>query len=126
MKIILDVDDTICFTDKSIPYSERKPKPAVISAIRWYKKQGFEIVFCTGRQMRTYKGNVGKIAANTLPVLIEWLNKYGVPYDEIYIGKPWQEEGGFCVDDSTVTPEEFVTLTYEQIQEKLAKGRGKK
>lgn len=65
--------------------------------------------------MRTYEGNVGKINVNTLPVLIEWLNKNNIPYDEIYMGKPWCGTEGFYVDDKAIRPDEFVKLSYEEI-----------
>ena len=47
--------------------------------------------------MRTYQGNTGKITANTLPIILKWLEKYNVPYDEIYIGKPWCGMDGFML-----------------------------
>lgn len=122
--IVIDMDDTICVTDKDVPYSEREPKWDVILMLRDYSKRGFYIIIDTGRQMRTHNCNIGKINAETLPILIEWLRIYDVPYDEIRVGRPWCGKKGFYVCDSTVTPIEFVTLTYEQIQEKLKKGRG--
>ncbi len=45
--------------------------------------------------MRTYEGNVGKINVNTLPIIIDWLERHNVPYDEIYVGKPWCGHDGF-------------------------------
>ena len=69
--------------------------------------------------MRTYKGNVGLINANTLPIILEWLSVHQVPYDEIVLGKPWPSYGGFYVDDKAIRPNEFCSLTYEQIQELL-------
>ena len=38
--------------------------------------------------METFLGNVGKINAVQGPILYEWLEKYEIPYDEIYFGKP--------------------------------------
>lgn len=75
----------------------------------------------TSRQMRTYNNNLGKIMANTLPVLIEWLNRYNVPYDEIHIGKPWCGFEGFYVDDKAVRPDEFLSMSYEEIKILLSK-----
>jgi len=115
MKIVFDLDDTICVTDKNVPYQDRKPKQDVIEKMREYKERGFDIIICTGRQMRTYKGNIGKINIHTLPTLIKWLDEHKVPYDEIWIGKRWEGELGFRVDDKTVRPREFVELTYNQI-----------
>jgi len=86
-----------------------------------YKKKGFEIILFTSRNMRTYDGNIGKINKNTLPTLMTWLEKNEVPYDEIYVGKPWCGFEGFYVDDKAIRPSEFTSLSYEEIQSLLNK-----
>ncbi len=65
--------------------------------------------------MRTHQGNIGKINANTLPVIIEWLTKNNIPFDEIHIGKPWCGNGGFYVDDKAIRPNEFTEFNYDEI-----------
>ena len=114
-KIIIDLDDTICST-KNGDYKNSIPKEKVIKKIKDYKNLGFEIIIYTSRNMRTYKGNVDLIKANTLPIIIKWLEKYDVPYDQIIVGKPWPSFGGFYVDDKAIRPDEFVKLTYSEIQ----------
>ena len=114
-KIIIDLDDTICST-KNGDYENSIPKEEVIKKIKEYKKLGFEIIIYTSRNMRTYKGNVDLIKANTLPIIIKWLEKFDVPYDQIIVGKPWPSFGGFYVDDKAIRPDEFVNLTYSEIQ----------
>ena len=114
-KIIIDLDDTICST-KNGDYENSIPKEKVIKKIKDYKKLGFEIIIYTSRNMRTYKGNVDLIKANTLPIIIKWLEKFDVPYDQIIVGKPWPSFGGFYVDDKAIRPDEFVNLTYSEIQ----------
>lgn len=121
--IVIDMDDTISITDQTIPYADRKPKKKVIRKLRIYQSLGFYIIIDTGRQMRTYKGNIGKINIHTLPILIKWLNKYNVPYDEIRVGKQWQGTEGFRVDDSTIRPKEFVKLNYKEIMELLKRDK---
>jgi len=123
MKIVFDLDDTICETDMTIPYENRKPKLGVVEKLQEYKNKGFDIIICTGRQMRTYKGNIGKINVHTLPVIISWLNRWSIPYDEIYIGKPWEGELGFRVDDKAIRPREFRELTYNQIMDLIKKDK---
>ena len=115
-RIIMDLDDTICQTIDG-DYRNSIPVAPVIETMQEYKRLGFEIVINTSRNMRTYKGNTGKIAANTLPIIIEWLNKHNVPYDEIYIGKPWCGTEGFYVDDRSIRPDEFVKHTLQEIYE---------
>ena len=73
-RLIFDVDETICSTENG-DYINSKPIIPVIEKMWEYKKQGFEICLSTSRNMKTYQGNSGKINANTLPILIDWLNK---------------------------------------------------
>lgn len=114
-RIIMDLDETICTTVNG-DYANSIPKPDVIERIRDFKAQGFEIVISTSRNMRTYEGNLGKINANTLPIIVDWLDKHNVPYDEIYTGKPWCGTDGFYVDDRALRPDEFVQLSVESIR----------
>ena len=115
-QVIIDLDNTITIHDDR-PYPEMEPNFEIIAMLQSYKKKGFGIVIHTARNMRTYENNVGKIVANTVPVIIEWLNKYDVPYDEIRVGKPWCGNGGFYVDDKAIRPDEFLNLEYEEILE---------
>jgi len=119
-RLILDLDDTICTTING-DYQNSKPIEPVIEKIRHYKEQGFTIVINTSRNMRTYKGVVGLINKNTLPIIMEWLDRHDVPYDEILVGKPWCGFEGFYVDDKAIRPNEFVDLSYEEIQGLISK-----
>lgn len=119
-KIIIDLDGTLTI-DTDVEYSKKLPNFDVIDACKKYKKMGFEIIISTSRNMRTYEGNVGKINVNTLPTIIEWLNKHEVPYDEVYIGKPWCGFDGFYVDDKAIRPSEFVENSYDDILNFLSK-----
>ena len=113
-RIIMDLDDTISFTSHQ-DYKNATPNEPVILKLREYHKKGFEIIINTSRNMRTYEGNVGKINANTLPIIIDWLDRYKIPYDEIYTGKPWCGFEGFYVDDKSIRPSEFATLSLEEV-----------
>jgi len=115
-QIVIDLDNTITKHDDST-YSEKPPNTEVIEMLRTYRNSGFSIVISTARNMRTYDGNEGKIIAHTVPVIIAWLAKHDVPYDEIRVGKPWCGTEGFYVDDKAIRPQEFVSLSYEQIIE---------
>lgn len=114
-KLVIDLDDTICKTING-DYLNSLPNDDVISKICEYKKIGFQIIIFTSRNMRSYKGNIGLINANTIPLIIKWLEKHKVPYDEIIVGKPWPSYGGFYVDDKAIRPDEFVKLSYKEIQ----------
>lgn len=121
-RLVMDLDNTVS-VNKTGNYSEATPVLEVIEKMHEYKKQGFVIAIFSSRNMRTYDGNLGKINANTLPVIIEWLNKNNVPYDEIYVGKAWCGNEGFYVDDCAVRPKEFVSMSYEEIQNILKRDR---
>lgn len=115
-RLVIDIDETICTTLHG-DYKNSKPDLDVINKIREYKKMGFEICFYTSRNMRTFENNIGKITAHTLPNIVSWLNQHTVPYDEIMVGKPWCGFDGFYVDDKAIRPDEFVKLSYTEIQQ---------
>ena len=119
-RIIIDLDETICSAEAG-DYRNAAPMTEVIERLRSYHSQGFEIVIHTSRNMRTYAGAVGKINANTLPVIIEWLQRHAVPYDEILVGKPWCGHDGFYVDDRAVRPSEFASLDYNALRQLIAR-----
>ncbi|MEM6231167.1 HAD hydrolase family protein [Shewanella scandinavica] len=114
-RLIIDLDGTLTQANTS-DYKEVLPRLDVIERVRDYKGQGYEIVISTARNMRTYEGNVGKINVFTLPLIIEWLDKHNVPYDEILVGKPWCGHNGFYIDDRAIRPSEFATLSRENIE----------
>lgn len=121
-RLIVDVDDTIGYT-KNGDYSNSAPNVDLIEMLRKYKLDGFDIALYTSRNMRTYEGNIGKINAHTLPILIKWLDQHQVPYDEIITGKPWCGFEGFYVDDKAVRPREFVNLKYSEIRDLLERDK---
>jgi capsule biosynthesis phosphatase len=114
-RLIVDLDDTISIT-KNGDYVNSKPIYSVIDKLKEYKEQGFEIVISSSRNMRTYESNLGKINIFTLPNIINWLREHEIPFDEVYVGKPWCGIEGFYIDDKSIRPSEFITNTYEEIK----------
>ena len=114
MKIVIDLDRTITRPAPGQGYHDFDHDPEVVAQLRAYRAAGFTIAIHTSRNMRTFDGNLGKINAVTLPVIIDWLNTRDIPY-EVHVGKPWCEDGGFYVDDKAIRPDEFKTLSLEQI-----------
>lgn len=113
--LILDLDGTLTIDEEEKDYIDKKPNTKVIERLKEYKSQDFRITIYTSRNMRTFGGDIEKIKTNTLPQIINWLEKYSVPYDDIVIGKPWCGFEGFYVDDKAIRPSEFSTLSYEEI-----------
>ncbi|WP_163922341.1 HAD hydrolase family protein [Photobacterium sp. Alg240-V54] len=119
-RLIVDLDGTLTQADSS-DYKKVKPRLDVIEKLKEYHLDGFEIVISTARNMRTFEGNIGKINIYTLPVIVEWLEKYNIPYDEIIVGKPWCGHEGFYIDDRAIRPSEFAQLTNEEIKNLISK-----
>ncbi|MDP3489412.1 MAG: capsular biosynthesis protein [Phenylobacterium sp.] len=120
-RLVFDLDGTLSLDEPGVPYGERRPNCTVVDQLRAYRAMGFEIIICTARNMRTHGGQIGKINALTLPVVLEWLSRHDIPYDEVHVGKPWCGTDGFYVDDKAVRPSEFVALTYDEIRSLLAR-----
>ena len=116
--LIFDLDGTICPIKKeNEKYEDIVPNAKMIEKMKEYKKMGARIIINTSRNMRTYNGNLGLINANTAKVLLAWLDKWDIPYDEILYGKPWAGHRGIYIDDRAVRPDEFEKYTYEEIEE---------
>ena len=115
-KLIVDIDNTLTIHKSSKEYSEKSANLEVIGKLHEYRKNGFEIILFTARNMYTHQGDLSKINAKTAPILIEWLAKHNVPYDGLILGKPWCGEGGFYVDDKAIRPSEFTELSYDEIK----------
>ena len=113
----MDLDGTLTYDEPDLPYPERKPNLAVVEKLRVYRADGFRIAIHTARNMATHQGSIGRITALTVPVILEWLQRHDVPYDELHIGKPWAEKGGFYVDDRAIRPDEFVRLSHAEIMQ---------
>jgi capsule biosynthesis phosphatase len=121
--IIIDLDNTLTIecTEAEGGYSKKLANVSVVDACRKYREMGFKVIISTSRNMRTYNGNIGKINIHTLPKIIQWLDENEVPYDEIYVGKPWCGFEGFYVDDKAIRPSEFASMSYEEIIKLLDK-----
>jgi capsule biosynthesis phosphatase len=113
--LVMDLDGTLTIEDPSKPYADRLPNLAVVEKLREYKAAGFEIAIYTARNMRTHEKSIGRINALALPIVIDWLKRHDIPFDEVYVGKPWAGPQGFYVDDRAIRPNEFATLSHAEI-----------
>jgi len=122
--VVIDVDGTLADRrDSRQSYGEVGVFPSVVQKVRSLKKQGYWIILYTSRNMRTYDGNIGQIMCHTAPVLVDWLARNEIPYDELHFGKPWCGHDGFYVDDRAIRPREFVTLDFDEIEALFRKDR---
>ena len=120
-RLVLDLDGTLTVDQKDVPYDLKVCRTDVVDRLWEYKRQGFAIVIHTARNMQTFASSVGHINAHTLPVIVDWLQRHNVPYDEIHVGKPWCGHEGFYVDDKAIRPSEFLTLDHPQLLALLAR-----
>ncbi len=115
---VFDIDGTICPIKKTEErYEDLVPYKEMVEKIREYREKGAKITLYTSRNMNSYQGNIGLINARTAKVLLQWLEKWEIPYDEIIYGKPWPGHQGFYVDDRTVRPDEFLKYNLEELEE---------
>ncbi|MDO4265202.1 MAG: capsular biosynthesis protein [Eubacteriales bacterium] len=113
---VFDIDGTLCPIKKTDEkYEDIVPYSNMLEKLRYYKENGAKIILFTSRNMNTYSGNIGIINKNTAKILLDWLDKWDIPYDEIIYGKPWPGHKGFYVDDRTIRPDEFLNSTVEEL-----------
>jgi capsule biosynthesis phosphatase len=118
-RICVDLDGTICETRKSGEhYSQVKPKPDAISTLQELKEEGHHIIISTARHMKTCNNNTGEIVAKQGGILIEWLKKHNIPYDELWFGKPLAD---VYIDDKALKYEN----NWNEIYHTLQKGENK-
>lgn len=123
---IIDVDGTLCpIKGKDERYEDLVPYAAMVEQMRRYHEAGARIVLYTSRNMNSYNGNIGLINKHTAKTMLEWLEQWQIPYDEILFGKPWPGHNGFYVDDRAVRPDEFLGHTPEELEQICEEGRDK-
>lgn len=122
---VFDIDGTLCpIKRKEEKYEDLVPYTNMVEKLKYYHENGAKIVLFTSRNMNSYCGNLGLINKETAKVLLEWLEKWNIPFDEIIYGKPWPGHKGFYVDDRTIRPDEFLNCDLEELNDICAKSRG--
>lgn len=114
--MVFDIDGTLCpIKAPGESYRDLLPFPEMVERVRQLHGEGWRIILSSSRGMRTYDGNAGEIAKNVLPVVLDWLARYDIPFDEIWMAKPWPGHHGFYVDDRTVRPRELLNHSLEEL-----------
>jgi len=122
--VVIDVDGTLADRRRlGESYADVNVVSSVAQKVRSLKNQGYWIILYTSRNMRTYDGNIGRIICQSAPILVDWLVRNEIPYDELHFGKPWCGHDGFYVDDRAIRPQEFVTLGLEEIEALIRRDR---
>lgn len=100
LRICFDLDNTLV-THPTIPgdYTSVLPIQRNIDYLKLLHRLGHTIIIYTARRFRTHKGNVGAIVADIGKVTFDTLDKFEIPYDEIFFGKPYAQ---YYIDDLAV------------------------
>ena len=89
-RICFDFDNTlVTYPVESGNYETVEPINENIEFVRFLKRLGCTIIIYTARRMKTHNGNVGKIISDVGKITINTLDKFEIPYDELYFGKPY-------------------------------------
>jgi len=131
MRICFDLDNTlVTYPNISDDYTSVGPIEKNIKYLKYLKKLGHTIIIYTARRMRTHGGNIGKITKDIGKITFDTLDKYDIPYDEIYFGKPYADiyiddlaldahcelEKEMGIYETNVLEREFNQIIYETIE----------
>lgn len=115
MRICVDLDGTICELRKpGETYADVQPKPGARAFLNMLHESGHTIIIHTARNMQTQGHNVGKVMKNVGLITLEWLQKYDIPYDEIFFGKP---NADLTIDDRCIRFQSWEALSISTIIE---------
>ena len=102
LRVCFDIDNTIF--EYRLPgqtYRDCHPIENMVTFLRQLHSAGNTIILYTARGMKTYDSNLGEVICKNGLDTLELLNKYKIPYDEIYFGKPHAD---IYVDDKSFNP----------------------
>ena len=100
LRICFDIDNTILnYPSTKGNYATCTPINHNLEILRFLKQIGHTIILYTARRMRTHSGNIGAVVQDVGKITIDTLEKYSIPYDEIYFGKPYAH---FYIDDLAI------------------------
>jgi capsule biosynthesis phosphatase len=105
--LFVDLDNTICISEKNVSYEEQKVDLDIVMAIKKAINRNFNIVINTSRGVRTFKGNEIEIKKYIEPTITNWLKEKKIPYSSLLVGKPWCGYDGWYVDDRALTLNQF-------------------
>ena len=130
-KYCFDLDNTlVTFPKVHGDYTTVEPISKNINFLKYLKRFGHYIIIYTARRMKSHHGNVGKLMKDIGKITFDTLEKYDIPYDEIYFGKPEadvyiDDKAINCFDDmekelgyyeTMIQPREFNNITMETME----------
>jgi len=100
LRVCFDLDNTLV-THPTISgdYTSVLPIQRNIDYLKLLHRLGHTIIIYTARRFKTHNGNVGAIVADIGKITFDTLDKFDIPYDEIFFGKPYAQ---YYIDDLAV------------------------
>ena len=138
MRIVIDIDGTICETKKpGQSYDQLRVNPGAAEKIQQLKAAGHYIILQTARHMKTTGGDVQKVVEKVGDITKQWLKDNRIVYDELHFGKPYNE---VLIDDrafvfegwDSIQPENFkaekinVVISSKDLEKSVKKVFGEK
>lgn len=118
MRIVIDLDGTICpIKSANQTYDQLLPLTGAAERIKELRCNGHYIIIQTARNMATCESNLGRVLKNVGRITLEWLDRHGIEYDEIYFGKP---NADVYIDDRALRFESWDAVTDTVLIEKAA------
>lgn len=109
MRIVIDLDGVICPIKKPTEnYADLPVLPGACARLRELRAAGHYVIIVTARNMATCESNLGKVMKNVGRITLDWLERHGVEYDEVYFGKPNAE---VYIDDRAIRFESWQGIT---------------
>lgn len=100
LRICFDFDNTlVTFYKKHKDYTSVEPIQQNIDFLKYLKSFGHTIIIYTARKMNSSNGNIGKVLCDVGKITFDTLEKFDIPFDEIYFGKPYAH---YYIDDLAV------------------------
>lgn len=130
LRLCFDFDNTLVTHPKIHgDYTSVEPIQKNIDFLKYMKKFGHTIIIHTARRMNTHNGNVGRVNKDIGKITFDTLDKFDIPYDELYFGKPYahiyiDDLALNCFDDmekslgfytDAIAPRDFNTLSKNTI-----------
>ena len=98
MKIIVDLDGTICTEEKQFSRSLAKVNVGAREALKLLKKKGYTLIIYSARTWAEYE------------LTIDWLKRNKIPFDQLILGKP---QGDYWIDDRAIKYNNWASILKE-------------
>ena len=84
MRLVIDLDGTICSEHRQFSRSLAKPLDAAVESLRQLRELGHTIIVYSARTWEEYE------------MTVDWLDRHKIPFDQLILGKP---QGDIWIDD---------------------------